>query len=150
MTPTLRIAGSTLLLLALVACNRQGADVPKAVDDNKDVQDQSEGIQSVMVSPDAAKVGSEVDPAGEIVAEVREFQPGQKVHISVPTKFGRKLGDKLEIFWFHDDGRSRKDDTKNIEGEVTLFEFIAHDAGPYNVEVAANGRPIALVQFTVK
>ena len=54
MTPTLRIAGSTLLLLALVACNRQGPDVPKAVDDNKDAQDQSEGIQSVMVSPDAA------------------------------------------------------------------------------------------------
>lgn len=150
MTPTLRIAGSALLLLALVACNRQGPDVPKAVDDNKDVQDQSEGIQSVMVSPDAAKVGSEVDPAGEIVAEVREFQPGQKVHISVPTKFGRKLGDKLEIFWFHDDGRSRREEQKSIAGPFTVFEFTPEDVGAYNVEVAANGNPIALVQFAVK
>ena len=120
------------------------------MDDNKDVQDQSEGIQSVMVSPDAAKVGSEVDAAGEIVAEVREFQPGQKVHISVPTKFGRKIGDKLEIFWFHDDGRSRRDEAKQIAGPFTAFEFTPTDAGPYNVEIAANGRPIALVQFEVK
>ena len=27
---------------------------------------------------------------------------------------------------------------------------IAKDPGPYNVEVDANGRPIALVQFTIK
>ena len=110
MTPTLRIAGSALLLLALVACNRHGPDV----------------------------------------AEVREFQPGQKVHISVPTKFGRKLGDKLEIFWFHDDGRSRREEQKSIAGPFTVFEFTPEDVGAYNVEVAANGNPIALVQFAVK
>ena len=32
----------------------------------------------------------------------------------------------------------------------TKIELIAKDAGPYNVEVDANGRPIALVQFTIQ
>ena len=150
MTSTLRIAGPALLLLALAACNRQGPEVPKAVDDNRTVQDQGDGIESVMVSPDAAKVGSEANEAGDIVSEARAFEVGQKVYISVPTKFGRKIGDKLEIFWFHDDGRSRRDEQKQIAGPFTVFEFSPDDAGPYNVEVAANGRPIALVQFEVK
>ena len=150
MNPTLRITGSTLLLLALVACNRQGPDAPKPVDDNKAAQDQGNGVQSVMVSPDAAKVGSEANEAGDIVTEARAFEVGQKVYISVPNKFGRKLGDKLEIFWFHDDGRSRRDEAKQIAGPFTVFEFAPADAGAYNVEVAANGRPIALVQFEVK
>ncbi len=150
MTSTLRIAGPALLLLALAACNRQGPEVPKAVDDNRTVQDQGDGIESVMVSPDAAKVGSEANEAGDIVAEARAFEVGQKVYISVPTKFGRKIGDRLEIFWFHDDGRSRRDEQKQIAGPFTVFEFSPDDAGPYNVEVAANGRPIALVQFEVK
>ena len=150
MTSTLRIAGPALLLLALAACNRQGPEVPKAVDDNRTVQDQGDGIESVMVSPDAAKVGSEANEAGDIVSEARAFEVGQKVYISVPTKFGRKIGDKLEIFWFHDDGRSRRDEQKQIAGPFTVFEFSPAEAGPYNVEVAANGRPIALVQFEVK
>ena len=150
MNPTLRIAGPALLLLALAACNRQGPDVPKQVDDNKDVQDRGDGIASVMVRPDAAKVGSEANEAGDIVTESRVFESGQKVHISVPTKFGRKMGEKLEIFWFHDDGRSRRDEAKQIAGPFTMFEFTPTDAGPYNVEIAANGRPIALVQFEVK
>lgn len=150
MTSIPRIAGSALLLLALVACNRQGPEVPKAVDDNKDAQVRGDGIESVVVSPDAAKVGSEVDGAGDIANEVRAFEAGQKVYISVPTKFGRKVGDKLEIFWFHDDNRSRRDEQKRIAGPFTVFEFAPSDVGNYNVEVDANGRPIALVQFEVK
>ena len=149
MTSTLRIAGSALLLLALVACNRQGPEVPKAVDDNKTLQDQGDGVQSVMVSPDAAKVGAEVDGRGEIITEVRTFEVGQKVYISVPAKFGRKSGDKLEIFWFHD-GRSRHEELKPMSGAFAVFEHIPAEAGTYNVEVDANGQPIALVQFEVK
>lgn len=150
MTSTPRIVGPALLLLAMAACNRQGPDVPKPVDDNKTVQDEGDGIQSVMVRPDAAKIGSEANEAGDIVTELRAFETGQKVYISVPTKFGRKIGDKLEIFWFHDDGRSRRDEQKQIAGQFTVFEFSPDDAGSYNVEVDANGRPIALVQFEVK
>ena len=149
MTPT-RILGSVLLALALAACNRQGPDAPKPVADKPAADAVGEGVQPVMVSPDAAAVGTEVDEAGEITAPVREFQSGQKVYISVPTKYGRKVGDKLDIFWFHDDGRSRKDDKKPIEGPFTVFEFAPTDAGLYHVEVDANGRPIALVEFEVK
>ena len=150
MTSTLRITGFALLLLALVACNRQGPEAPKGVDDNKEVHDQTDGVESVVVSPDAAKVGSEVNDAGDIVTESHVFDVGQKIHISVPTKFGRKLGDSLEIFWFHDDSRSRRDERKPIRGPFTAFEFTPVDPGAYNVEVAATGRPIALVQFEVK
>ncbi|HSD15822.1 MAG TPA: hypothetical protein VLC71_00995 [Thermomonas sp.] len=150
MTATLRIAGPALLLLALAACNRQGPDVPKQVDDNREAVNQGDGIQPVMVSPDAAKVGSEANEAGDILTEARTFELGQKVYISVPTKFGRKIDEKLEIFWFHDDGLSRREETKRIAGPFTVFEFTPTDAGPYNVEVDANGRPIALAQFEVK
>ena len=150
MTPMLRIAVPALLLLALAACNRQGPDVPKQVDDNKELQERGDGIESEVVSPDAAEVGSEEDEAGEIDTETGAFEVGQKVYISVPAKFGRKIGDKLEIFWFHDDGRSRRDEAKQIAGPFTAFEFTPTDAGPYNVEIAANGQPIALAQFEVK
>jgi predicted ATPase len=90
------------------------------------------------------------DGAGDIANEVRTFDAGQKVYISVPAKFGRKIGDKLEIFWFHDDNRSRHEEQKQIAGPFTVFEFAPTDVGAYNVEIAANGRPIALVQFEVK
>lgn len=150
MTSIPRIAGSVLLLLALAACNRQGPEAPKPIDENPAAQEKPDGVESVVVSPDAARVGSAVDESGDIPTEVRAFDVGQKIYISVPTKFGRKIGDKLEIFWFHDDNRSRRDEQKAIAGPFTVFEFTATDAGAYNVEVASNGRPIALVQFEVK
>ena len=151
MNPKLILPLLGLCLLSLAACNRQGPELPKGVDDNTSYQqDPGDGVQPVMVNPDAAKVGSGVDGAGDVATESREFEAGQTVYISVPTKFGLKVGDRLEIFWFHDDGKSRKDDAKKVEGPFTVFEFISSDPGPYNVEVAANGRPIALVQFTVK
>ena len=145
-----RLLGLFLCALALAACNRQGPQVPKAVDDNAEAQDHGDGVQSVVVNPDAAKVGSEVDGAGDIVAETRQFKAGENIYISVPMKFGRKAGDQLEIFWFHEDGRSRKEDRKRIAGPFTVFEYAPADAGEYNVEVAANGQPIALVQFVVE
>lgn len=150
MTPSTRILGLILASCALVACNRQGPQIPKQVDDNQQSRQQpNDGVESVTVDPNAAKSGSEVDAAGDITVPAREFASGQTVYVSVPTKYGRKQGDKLEVFWFHQ-GQSQKEDTKRIEGPYTAFEFAPTDAGSYNVEVDANGRPIALVQFEVK
>lgn len=149
MKTTVRMLATALVLLMAAGCNRQGPEVPRAVDDNT-LDDAVEGVQSVVVNPNAAKVGSAVDEEGAISTPATEFAAGQTIYISVPTQYGRKQGDNLEVFWFHDDGRSRKDDRKVIAGPFTTFELIAEDAGPYNVEVDANGRPIALVQFTVK
>ena len=87
---------------------------------------------------------------GELTVRLEALEAAQKVFISVPTKYERKIGDKLEIFWFHDDGRSRREEQKQIAGPFTLFEFAPADAGAYNVEVSANGKPLALVQFEVK
>lgn len=151
MNTTLRVLATALVLLAVTGCNRQGPELPRGVDDNKSVDEASgDGVQSVVVNPNAAKVGSAVDDQGAISAPAQEFSAGQTIYISVPTQYGRKVGDRLEVFWFHDDGRSRKDEQKVIAGPHTVFELIAKDPGPYNVEVDANGRPIALVQFTVK
>lgn len=150
MNTTMRLLATALTLLLVAGCNRQGPEVPRAVDDNKSVEEYGEGVQPVVVDPNAAKVGAAVDDRGEISTPAQEFEVGQTVYISVPTKYGRKVGDRLEIFWFHDDGLSRKDELKPIAGPNTVFELIAKDTGSYNVEVDANGRPIALVQFTVK
>jgi hypothetical protein len=143
------LAGALVLLMA-AGCNRQGPEVPRGVDDNKSVDDYGDGVQSVVVNPNAAKVGSAIDDSGQISAPAQEFEVGQTIYISVPTRYGRKVGDRLEVFWFHDDGRSRKDDSRQVSGPFTAFELVAKDVGAYNVEVDANGRPIALVQFTVK
>jgi predicted small lipoprotein YifL len=150
MNTSLRMLAAAAALLILAGCNRQGPEVPRAVDDNAAADGYGEGVQPVVVNPDAAKVGAAVDAQGAISEPASEFGVGQTVYISVPTKFGRKAGDRLEIFWFHDDGRSRKDDRKVIAGPNTVFELIAKDSGAYNVEVDANGRPIALAQFTIK
>ena len=150
MNTSLRVLATALAVLMAAGCNRQGPEVPRAVDDNKSVDDLGDGVQPVVVNPDAAKVGSAVDGQGAIATAASEFPDGETIDISVPTKFGRKQGERLEAFWFHDDGRSRKDDRKVIAGPFTVFEMIAKDAGPYNVEIDANGRPIALVQFTIK
>ncbi|HWS77054.1 MAG TPA: hypothetical protein VN205_01635 [Thermomonas sp.] len=150
MNTTLRVLATSLAVLLAAGCNRQGPEVPRGVDDNKSVDDYGDGVQPVVVNPNAAKVGSAIDDRGAIATPATEFKVGETIHISVPTQYGRKVGDRLEVFWFHDDGRSRKDDRKVIAGPFTSFEMIAKDAGPYNVEVDANGRPIALVQFTIK
>jgi hypothetical protein len=150
MNTTLRVLATSLAVLLAAGCNRQGPEVPRGVDDNKAVDDFGDGVQPVVVNPNAAKVGAAVDGRGAISTPATEFKVGETIYISVPTQYGRKVGDRLEIFWFHDDGRSRKDDRKVVEGPFTAFELIAKDPGPYNVEVDANGRPIALVQFTIK
>lgn len=150
MNTTLRVLATALVLVMAAGCNRQGPDVPRAVDDNKSADEFGDGVQPVVVNPNAAKVGAAVDDRGAIATPATEFKVGDTIYISVPTQYGRKVGDKLDVFWFHDDGRSRKDDRKVIAGPFTSFEMIAKDVGPYNVEVDANGRPIALVQFTIK
>lgn len=150
MNSTLRMLATALVLLTVAGCNRQGPDVPHAVDDNKTVDEYGDGVQPVTVNPDAAKAGAAVDGQGAISTPAQEFAVGQTIYISVPTKFGRKQGERLDVFWFHDDGRTSKEDRKVIAGAYTVFEMIAKDPGPYNVEVDANDRPIALVQFTIK
>ena len=70
-----------VLCLALAACNRQGPDVPKGVDDNRTLQDPGEGVEAVVVNPDAAHVGSAVDEAGDILEPATRFEVGQTVRI---------------------------------------------------------------------
>jgi len=148
MQPLPRLTIVLLLACGLLACNRQGPELPTGETQQADGS-AHDGVNTVTVDPNAAFVGAEVDAAGEIVKPQREFKVGDTIFISVPSK-GRQLGSQLEIFWFHDDGRSRKDEAKRIEGPFTVFEYTPEDAGKYNTEVDVNGRPIALVEFEVK
>lgn len=150
MNNTLRLLAIGLMSCTLLACNRQGPEVPDAVDqEHEHADERHDGVDTVVVDPNAAFVGSAVDEAGEIATPNRQFAVGDTVYISVPSK-GRTLGSQLEVFWFHDDGRSRKEEKKAIEGPFTVFEFKPADAGKYNTEVDVNGRPISLVEFEVK
>ena len=158
MTPTLPIRhhtswkhtlGLVLLAGALVACNRQGLEQPATVDTNPAAQENPNGIGTVEVANDAAFIGSAIDDRGDLVTPQFTFAIDSTVYVSVPSK-GRKLGDRMEVFWFHEDGRSRKEEQKDIAGPFTAFEFKPTEAGAYNVEVGVNNRPIALVEFEVK
>ena len=145
----LRLLAASALLLSLAACNRQGPELPTAVDPSNSAADNSNGVDTVVVAPDAAFVGSAVDEQGDLATPQHDFAVGEKVYVSVPSK-GRRLGDGLEVFWFHQDGKSRKDEMKKISGPFTAFEFEPSEAGKYNVEVDVGNRPIALVEFEVK
>ena len=90
MNTSVRVLATALVLLMAAGCNRQGPEVPRGVDDNKTVEDYGEGVQSVVVNPNAAKVGSAVDEQGAISTPAHEFAAGQTIYISVPTQFGRK------------------------------------------------------------
>lgn len=145
-----RLLASFLFALALVACNRQGPELPKQVDGAAAEGDSGrQGVDTVVVDPNAAFVGGALAENGDIATPQREFAVGDTVYVSVPSK-GRRMGSQLEVFWFHSDGRSRKDEQKRMEAAFTAFEFQPEEAGRYNVEVDVNGRPIALVEFEVR
>lgn len=149
MTPTQRILSLVLLACALSACNRQGLEQPTAIDTDPAPREDSNGIGTVEVAPNTAFVGSAIDDLGDLVTPQHDFSVDSTVYVSVPTK-GRKIGDRMEVFWFHEDGLSRKDEHKKIAGQFTAFEFQPTEVGKYNVEVDVNNRPIALVEFEVK
>lgn len=144
-----RILSLVLLACALVACNRQGPEQPTAIDANQASKDDPNGIGTVEVQPNVAFVGSAIDDRGDLVTPQTTFETGATVFVSIPSK-GRALGSRMEVFWFHDDGKSRKDEHKKIAGPFTAFEFQPSEPGKYNVEVDVNNRPIALVEFEVK
>ena len=68
MNTTLRVLATALVLVMAAGCNRQGPDVPRAVGDDKSVEEFGDGVQPVVVNPNAAKVGAAVDD--------RDLRPG--------------------------------------------------------------------------
>ena len=148
MSPLVRL-GLLALLVAAAGCNRTGPEIPKDVKDSAGTAESRDGIDTVTIDPNTAFVGSAVDANGDIATPQREFAVGDTVYISVPSK-GRRMGSPVEVFWFHDDGKSRKDERKAIQGAFTVFELQAADPGTYNTEVDVDGRPVALVEFVVR
>ena len=149
MTLIRRTLSLTLLACALAACNRQGPETPTAIDAHPAQKEDPNGVGTVEVRPNVAFVGSAIDDRGDLVTPQHDFKTGATVYVSVPSK-GRRMGDQMEVFWFHEDGRSRKEEHKKIDGPFTAFDFAPTETGKYNIEVDVNNRPIALVEFEVK
>ena len=143
-----RLPALVVLACLLAACNRQAPDLSQAQAPSAK-ESEREGVETVVVDPNAAFVGSALTETGEIATAQREFAAGETVYLSVPST-GRRLNSQLEVFWFHEDGRSRRDDQKRIEGPFTAFEFVPEETGRYNVEVAVSGRTVGLVEFEVR
>ena len=147
-SPT-RFLAIAVLACVLAACNRQAPDLSQADQSAPAAESGRDGVETVVVDPNAAFVGSALTENGEIATPQREFALGDTVYVSVPSK-GRRLASQLEVFWFHEDGLSRKDDQKRIEGPFSAFEFVPEEPGRYNVEVAVGGRTVGLVEFEVR
>lgn len=151
MMPVPRFLCLLLAAVALTACNRQGPQVPKLRDDNTSCAAAPRRWRGVGRRQPECGQGrrAEVDGNGDITNLAARIQERtNRVHLGA-HQLGRKQGERLEVFWFNQ-GKSQKEDTKNIQGPFTVFEFAPTDTGAYNVEVDANGRPVALVQFEVK
>ena len=150
MNKTLRVLATALVLVMAAGCNRQGPELPQAIQQDPDGQDAGrDGVDTVTIDPNAAFIGSAVDTTGQILTRQREFESGQTVFVSVPSK-GHRVGSELEVFWFHSDGISRKSERKRITGQFTVFQFEPTEPANYNAEVDVNGRPVGLVEFVVK
>ena len=94
-------------------------------------------------------MGSALARDQSIATPKTQFAVGETVYLSVPGK-NKPPGSNIEVFWFHQDGKSRKDESKQMIGTNVAFEFVAQEAGKYNVEIDVNGRPIGLTEFTVQ
>ena len=136
-----------LAALALGACNREGPVIP--TQEAASGQQGSNANQPFTVSADAGQVGSALARDQSIATPQTEFAPGDTVYISVPGK-NKPNGSSIEVFWFHQDGKSRKEEGKRLEGAHVAFEFVPQEVGRYSVEIDVNGRPIGLTDFTVQ
>ena len=148
MNTTLRVLATALVLLMAAGCNRDGLQLPDAVDEKDDRADQAAN-DPYMVSATAAKTGSAVDENGDISEPKTTFAPNDTVFLSMDAK-GRRMGDRVRVYWFNEDGKSRKEDEKVLEGPFVYFEYQPTESGKFHAEVDVNERPIGLVDFDVK
>lgn len=148
MNTTLRVLATALVLLMVAGCNRDGLQLPGAVEE-KDDQANREANDPYMVSATAAKIGAAVDESGDISEPRTTFAPNDTVFLSMDAK-GRRMGDRVKVYWFHEDGKSRREDEKVLDGPFVYFEYQPTESGKFHAEVDVNERPIGLVDFEVK
>lgn len=147
MNMTLRVLATTLAMLVLSGCNRDGMQLPGAVEEAQ--QDDRASNDPFVVAGDAGKVGAAVDGNGDISEPKVVFAPNETVYVSMDAK-GRRQGDRVRVFWFHADGLSRKEEEKRIEGPFVAFDYVPTEAGRFRIAIDLNDRPIGLVDFEVQ
>lgn len=144
-----RLFALGLLLCSLTACNRDDLQLPGAVEETSNDDANRKPQDPYVVSADVAKTGSAVDEHGAIATPKSAFAPNETVFLSIDAK-GRRQGDRVHVYWFHEDGTSRKDEEKILEGPYVYFEFQSAEAGKFHAEVDINERPVGLTDFEVK
>jgi hypothetical protein len=148
MNASLRLFAIGLLVCLLAACNRQGPELPAAVDDDNNGANRA-AQDPYVVTADAAKTGAAVDEQGAIAEAKSVFAPNETVFLSMESK-GRRLGARVTVYWFYADGTSRKEETKQLSGPYVYFEYQPTETGQFRAEVDVNDRPIGLIDFEVK
>lgn len=144
-----RLSVLSLMLCALAACNRDDLQLPGAVADNADDAANRDAADPYIVSGTVGKTGAAIDEHGNINDPKTVFAPNEKVYVSMDAK-GRRRGDRVQVYWFHADGVSRKEEEKKIEGPFVAFDFVPAETGKYSIEIDVNERPIGLTDFEVK
>ena len=142
-----RFLAAGLMVSLLASCNRDSLQLPEKVEEAKD--DGREASDAFVVSATAAKIGAAVDDQGAISEPQTSFAIGDTVFLSMEAK-GRRLGDRVRVFWFHEDGKSRKEEEKTLTGPYVHFEYQPEETGVFHTEVDVNDNPIGLVDFEVK
>ncbi len=147
MNNPLRFLATGLVLCLLAACNRDGMQLPGAVEEKQD--DTRGATDPFEVSATAAKTGSTMGDQGAISVPQTSFAVGDTVFLSMDAK-GRRMGDRVRVFWFHEDGKSRKEEEKVLQGPYVHFEYQPTETGKFHAEVDVNDRAIGLIDFEVK
>lgn len=148
MNKTLRVLATAAALLMVAGCNRDGLQLPGAVEE--EARDAAGAANDpFLVSGTAGKTGAAIDQNGEITEPKTVFATNDTVYLSMDAK-GRRAGDRVRVYWFHQDGLARKEEEKPIKGPFVAFDFAPSEAGRYSVEIDVNERPIGLVDFEVK
>ena len=149
MNTTLRVLATSLAVLLVAGCNRDGLQLPKAVGEGNQGEAGGQPADPYLVSGTAGKVGAAIDDQGDIMEPKVVFSPNETVYLSMDAK-GRRPGDRVRVYWFHQDGISRREEEKQVEGPFVAFDYAPTETGKFNVEIDVNEKPIGLVDFEVK
>ncbi len=168
MTPIRVLALCAALTLALSACN-EGAD--DRLDDQAPAATTSEeqqapqgpalpaepGPDSVLpseVSDSAVTVGTSLANDRAVKAAQAQFTTSDTVYASASVQ--GKPGASVSVYWTYQDGRTHKEETRELASggtQVATFSFASGDGmvpGKYNVQIDVDMIPVGIADFIIK
>lgn len=168
------IAAGVMLAMVLAGCGRDSAsedddlfaetpvagqaDAPTATQSaspsSPRPSSSAPALEATVLQDGVLAVGSAVGANGAVNAVKASYAIGDTIHASVPTK-GHPPGAQVAIYWFYQDGSSKKDEQKVIPAGAEYVSFTLSKAdgmvpGQYNAQVDIGDAPVGIVGFTVE